>query len=337
MLASSVQGRSGFPRRVFVQVFDGKPSPEGGLVLEELQSRKESVTVVLKTTEEILKHGWDLSAESDLVVGDFEWTRMAVSALKLSMPDPPDYPSCLRHLLQRKIWTSTLGEVQEVHLRRSPPSSAPQTAEDQDKNTIRKLFIKPASETKAFSGLVASSDPEDFWLPYLLEQFPPSFPVFCSELLDIAAEFRVYVVDSAIRCICRYQGNESEAANLDRNLVEDAVRILCESPEGSDLKHGCGIDFAVVRVPPLVARSPGPDSGARAQGNVETGAGPAAASGQSDAPGGRMSRGMTVLLEVNDGFSLGAYEGLSRQDYTDLLIHRWIRLTSAQYQQSIEQ
>lgn len=35
----------------------------------------------------------------------------------------------------------------------------------------------------------------------------------------------------------------------------------------------------------------------------------------------------TCLLEVNDGYSLGVYPGISGKDYTDLLISRpWIFL-----------
>lgn len=32
---------------------------------------------------------------------------------------------------------------------------------------------------------------------------------------------------------------------------------------------------------------------------------------------------VTGLIEVNEGFALGLYDGLSRKDYTDLLISRW--------------
>jgi hypothetical protein len=35
---------------------------------------------------------------------------------------------------------------------------------------------------------------------------------------------------------------------------------------------------------------------------------------------------VTCLVEVNDGYSLGWYEGLSGKDYTDLLITRWAEL-----------
>ena len=34
----------------------------------------------------------------------------------------------------------------------------------------------------------------------------------------------------------------------------------------------------------------------------------------------------TALIEVNEGFSLGVYEGLSAKDFTDLLIARWGQL-----------
>ncbi len=35
---------------------------------------------------------------------------------------------------------------------------------------------------------------------------------------------------------------------------------------------------------------------------------------------------VTALIEVNDGFALGWYEGVSHEDYTDLLIARWQQL-----------
>lgn len=35
---------------------------------------------------------------------------------------------------------------------------------------------------------------------------------------------------------------------------------------------------------------------------------------------------LTSLVEVNDGFSIGAYEGISSKDYTELLIARWKKL-----------
>ena len=44
---------------------------------------------------------------------------------------------------------------------------------------------------------------------------------------------------------------------------------------------------------------------------------------------GILSSGETCLVEVNDGYSLGRYDGISGADYTDLLIARWRQLVSA--------
>ena len=96
--------------------------------------------------------------ENDLVVGDFDWTRMAVKQLGASMPEAPDYPECLKHLLNRKIQIITLAEVK--NLIASEPGE---------------VFIKPADDVKAFAGLKTSS--EDEWMEYLLEEFDPSLKV----------------------------------------------------------------------------------------------------------------------------------------------------------------
>jgi hypothetical protein len=249
-----------FPLRAFVQVFDGKPSPESKLVMEELESR--DIPVVPLTTEVfndiVLK-------PTDLVVGDFDWTRTALKKLGVPMPEAEDYPACLSHLLHRRIWTSTLGEVQA-----SLDSS--------------KVFIKPLADTKAFAGLLTSS--EDCWVSYLLEQFPPSFPIFCSEVIEMVSEYRVYCVNGEVKGICHYKGPKD--VELDVSIVEEAAHTLFATDIGRELT-GCSLDFAVMR---------------------------------------KGEELVTGLIEVNDGFSLGYYEGVSRKDYTDMCIVRWERLMS---------
>ncbi|CAM9738508.1 unnamed protein product, partial [Heterosigma akashiwo] len=223
-----------FPKRVFVQVFEKQisegperaPSPEGQLVQEEMRLR--SIPVVTLTTEEFLANPPSLE-RTDLVVGDFDWTRMALRQLGISMPEPPDYPDCLKHLLHRTIWTSTLAEVQQLLKKASKPTQ---------------LFIKPAADTKAFAGLVASNSEDDFWLEYLLGQFDPAFPVLCSTLLDIVAEYRAYAVDGEVRACCHYKGPSTPGPDM--AVVGAAVRALAASAEGRALR-GCGADFAVGR------------------------------------------------------------------------------------------
>ena len=253
---------STFPKRALVQGHEnGRLSPESNLVAEELRARL--IPVVIKTTDEMSAEGWPVS-ENDLVVGDFDWTRHALRKLCVVFPEPPDYPDCLRELLFRRIWKSTLGELNVLLL--SDPTNS--------------IFIKPAEDTKAFSGLQASVD----WMDYLMQQFPPSFPILCSEMVEMISEYRVYVVDGNIRSICHYKGPTE--ISLDIVVVEDAVRKLFESEEGKELT-GCGIDFAVMKID---------------------------------------GKYLTGLVEVNDGYSLGAYDGISAKDYTDMLIARWIAL-----------
>ena len=81
-------------------------------------------------------------------------------------------------------------------------------------------------------------------LDYLAMQFPATFPVLCSEIVNFVSEYRVYVVQGVVRGICRYKGPDTPP--LDNEIVEAAVRTLFESEEGKDLK-GCGLDFAVMK------------------------------------------------------------------------------------------
>jgi hypothetical protein len=259
------------PSRAFLQAHaGGRLPPESALVAAELQSR--GIPVACCTTEERQRQPLCLTA-TDLVVGDFEWTRAALQQLGIPMPAAADYPPCLQHLLHRRIWPSTLGDVQRC-----------MAAEP-----ALQLFIKPATDAKAFSGLLASPD----WMGYLLEEFPATFPVLCSEVVAMLSEYRVYVVHGAIRAVCHYKGPTEHT--LDMEVVERAVALLSSSAaaKAEAPVAGYGIDFAVM---------------------------------QTTKPDGAL---VTGLIEVNDGYALGAYGGLSGKDYTDLLIARWMQLTTA--------
>ena len=82
--------------------------PDYKLVEEELTKR--GVPIFLKTTEEIISKPLPLT-KNDLVVGNFDWTRIATKQLGVELPTPPDYPDCLKHLLFRKVWKSTLSDI----------------------------------------------------------------------------------------------------------------------------------------------------------------------------------------------------------------------------------
>jgi len=272
--------------------FDDIP-PDYQLVADELKKR--NIPVIFKRTEDIVFHGWKQPLTcDDLVVGNFDWTRLALKQLKLSMPTPPDYPDCLKHLLHRRVWESTLGGVQKF-------LKIPE-------NKSTQVFLKPALSAKAFAAIV---EPRDRMLdtlingiPGCLDGLPASTPVLCSELVDMIVEYRVYVVDGTIRSICQYRGTPTPISSssgsidptspkLNIEVVNKAVQTLSKNPEGQDLT-GYGMDFAVIK--------------------------------DKKQDGVLVDTYTTCLVEVNDGFSLGRYEGISGKDYTDLLIARWARL-----------
>jgi hypothetical protein len=256
---------SSFPQRAFVQVLnDGGVSQESKAVINELKPL--SIEIKTFTTEDLVLFGKKMDlTKNDLVVGDFEWTRMALKQLDIPMPKAPDYPECLRYLLHRKIWESTLAQLKL----------------DLTSGVTKNVFIKPSKDIKAFSGLNANID----WIDYLLEQFPDTFPILCSDMIKMVSEYRVYVLNGEIKGVCYYQGDRN--LQLSMEVVKNAIRTLFDSEEGKDLP-GCAIDFAII------------ETGDDSNKIHETG-----------------------LIEVNDGFSLGLYEGLSTKDYTDILIARW--------------
>ncbi|KAJ6242545.1 hypothetical protein M0813_22690 [Anaeramoeba flamelloides] len=258
----------GFPKRAYIQVYDRQVKSEFDHIVKELRSH--SIPVVTMTTPEFY---YITPTKTDLVIGDFTWTRLAMKKLGLSMPEPPDYPDCLRYLLHRKIWQTTLGGVKKWI----------------SQNPGKKIFIKPMDEVKAFSGLVTSS--EDFWVPYLLEQHPSSLTILSSEVVKMVTEYRVYCVNGSVKGVCHYKGPKE--LKLDLDVVNKAVKTLFDSEEGKDLT-GCGIDFAVMEKP-----------------NTN----------END-----QKEYVTCLIEVNDGYSIGHYEGVSTRDFTNLLIARWAKL-----------
>ncbi len=280
--SSSHNKQPSFPCRVFLKGYPGgRLSSEATAVQQVMTAR--GVPCHIYTTEDFLTlttGGERGLTKYDLVVGDFTWTRHALSVLGITMPSNIDYPKCLEYLLYRRVWKSTLSEVQCQLL-------IQQSTGDAGETEGTGIFIKPYEDCKAFSGLVANAG----WMEYLLHQFSETMPVYCSELIKMVAEYRVYVLHGKILGVCHYQGpkpEEDSNAVLDSHTVRQAVDTLFADPvEGKDLS-GCAMDFAVMRL--------------------------------SD------GRYVTGLVEVNEGFSIGIYEGISFESYTEMLIGRWQKL-----------
>merc|ERR1719428_841161 len=105
----------------------------------------------------------------------------------------------------------------------------------------------------------------------------PETPVFCAEVVNIVTEYRVYVVNGEIRACCHYGGGPQDLW-IDLAVVEEAVRVLGEHEP--DVIAGCGMDFGVLQ---------------RTEEGEE--------------------KHVTCLVEVNDGYSLGVYDGFGMMDF----------------------
>jgi hypothetical protein len=222
-----------------------------------LEGRGMSVHGVL--AREVVRGSVDLRS-ADLVAGRLPVVGAALRQLGLAVPAPLDYLDASDDVLGRRVWSSTLAAVAAgLELRGEP------------------VFVKPRGATKRFTGRVVS-DPVD------LRSLPVrsgSTPVWCSEVVDMTAEHRVFVSRGAVVGVRQYDGAAREPDDVE--LAARASRIV-ESllPQ---LPAGCAVDVA------------------------------------------ELGEGTVVLVEVNDGFSLGRY-GLDADAYLDVLLTRWAELTA---------
>jgi hypothetical protein len=235
---------------------NGRLYPEMRQVADELHRR--GVPVQLFTEKRLVRRQLALAPDT-LVMGFVPIVTGALRQIGAPVPEPNDYPACLRPLLRRRVWESTVGEVASaVHDGR-----------------FGRAFVKPRGRVKHFTGLVIDS-PADLWH---LGNTSRREPVCCSEVVTWKSEWRFFVVRGRVVGARPYAGDG--ALVPDDEVVRSAIATLERSGEAL---AGFGIDFGV------------------------------------------LAGGETALVEMNDGFSLGAY-GLDDASYTDLVIARWCELT----------
>lgn len=192
------------------------------------------------------------SEKEDIVVGYVDTVRARLYDFEIVTPEM-DYPEELQKYLGRRIWKTTMNEVS------NDPTKWP-------------VFVKPL-EDKQFTGVVVNS-PKDLigcGIPGVDQD------VYCSEVVDFAAEWRCFVRYGKILDVRPYKGDWKNL--FDPNVIENTVKDYSSAPAGY------AADFGITR------------------------------------------DGKTLLVEVNDGYSLGCC-GLLYVDYAKLLSARWAELTS---------
>ena len=192
---------------------------------------------------------------STMLVGGAGAVCHALRALGVAMPAIADLPEPLAFLRGRRVWESTLGEVQTLSDRLQAP-----------------IFIKPLRDPKAFSGRVIESFRDVVSTAHLSD----TLPVLVSEVVEFVSEWRFFVLNGDVIGASCYKG---DPLRFPEGLqVNTAIRAW-----GTAAPAGYAIDLGVT------------------------------------------SDGQTLLVEVDDGYSLGCM-GLKPIAYSLLLQARWTEL-----------
>ena len=155
-----------------------------------------------------------LSSKDDVVVGYIGTVNRRLQDFGIRIIDT-DYPDCLKKYLGRKIWKSTINEIN------SNPDLWP-------------VFVKTINNKK-FVGRVVNSPADLIGCGSCYD----NAEVTCSEVLDIVSEYRAFVRYGKIIDVRRYKGDWR--IYPDYRVVEACINDYINSP------HGYAIDFGVTR------------------------------------------------------------------------------------------
>ena len=258
-------------------------------------------------TKELQKRGYKVIRFTGEEMSSLDFRKKLKTPITIHTPviaNRPSLTTCLRHL-------SKLSETEHLPERNDYPISlrpflrrrVKETSFEEIKQLYEsvptfKAFIKPrgAQNVKLWTGCVINSK-DDFWK---LTNVKDNTPIYVSEPIEFLSEFRCYIIRGSVKAISCYAGNK-ENAPLDLKTVYTAVRCLegknrklnASSIVKREASRAYAIDFGVVKY--------------------------------IDETTGQESQ-HTVLVEMNDGYSLGLYPGCSSRIYTDVLLERWNEL-----------
>ena len=232
--------------RAYIQGRYGQPATTSGYCAYLGFTDMGIETTIFSSIDEL-----EQANREDIVVGGIGVVKARLRNIGVSCHEI-NYPEELQRFLGRRIWPSTIERVNNG-LEPWP------------------VFVKPV-EGKRFTGCVVRG------ISDLVGKgcCGDNFSVICSDVLDIASEYRCFVRRGEILDVRRYRGRWDVAP--DKNVITDAIASYATAPAGY------AADFGVTK------------------------------------------DGQTVLIEINDGYSLGSY-GLWHDLYAQLLSARWSELT----------
>jgi len=158
-------------------------------------------------------------ARDDLVggalpVGSVEYVRQAMELAGIKAPDFSCYPAVLGHHMHRRIWRT---------------SKVP--------GDMDRVFVKPATLTKAFNGFVhiagqddCDYDDHDREQLLALRRHSPAPEIWASEPVTWLCEWRYYVMDDQIIGRARYDPDGADdAPEPDPAVIQDCIDLLSPS------------------------------------------------------------------------------------------------------------
>lgn len=173
-------------------------------------------TIFFRTREELL-----LSNPEDVVVGYVGTVQSRLRSFGVEIPDL-DYPEELTQYLRRRIWPSKLNYIN------SHPDLWP-------------VFVKPVKD-KAFTGVAVRSTKDLVGCGNCMEDYD----VLCSDILDIRAEWRVFVRYGNILDVRPYRVDWRLHYNPD--IIESAVNEYVTAPAGYAIDFGVTADGKTVLI-----------------------------------------------------------------------------------------
>lgn len=155
---------------------------------------RRGLEATLYHAKQIQRRHLPLDAHS-FICGDMGSTHGAMKQLGIEPPAPNDFPEALKPFFHRRVWQGSISEIE--------------SAVEND----REIFAKPAGRRKLFNGRVFSHPRE----LYALSNISRREPLWCSEVVDLPSEYRVYVIEGSIVSIDHYLGDAS--FRLDETVV----------------------------------------------------------------------------------------------------------------------
>jgi hypothetical protein len=214
------------------------------------------------------------------VKGNIYATRCALDVLGVPQPKNIDIPKSLMKYTNRKVWETTLGALRKKH---------------------KPVFVKSLEHQKAWCGAVifqkscgypTGHRPEN---TYETANFPDSYKVLASEVINIRDEFRTVVLNGKII------STNADSPDYDYNHSrENKARVIAFVKKmiksyGKNAPASYAIDVADVPLPMKVQR----------QNKF------------------KFPTSELALIEVNDGFSAGNMTNLSDIQMAKICLARW--------------